>query len=966
MKWLHVLSLKCLDLIKAKSHVKAHFRRHKNGSLVYVKDFDMTRDHADHIIESGKTYKINNPKSKHHGKHAKVTGYMPGSDKKKHYVMAMVDGKRTDLKPEHFEHIDGGFVSHSPVIRRTSVLKRTPVSDPTKDAPAAVKSPKRPGPTKIKGKRPDAPYILDPKDVLGNEYSFTDILEDWQKENPDLKVAEELDDGNATRYVFKDDSTRGKAGWIQISNMAKRPHKVFFDRGELSLPVADLYKRLCKGWRNENGGRLDLKSAFGDIGIKLKIDSAGDIFLTGSTYTFKNELRKRATYDRVTKTYKMDDPKKIIETLEALPPFYTKEELDDKKDTTRDDADTTGSGTIDPLGDAITDGDGSGGTGTLVTGGDPTGSIGGTGGLPATPGKTPRTKKLKDYNIEGLVKLIHTTGVKSPDSHIKIRPAIMKALTLYDHQKEGAEIILSSFDAGRKGFLLADDVGTGKTYTGAAVLAQMKPKRAIICVPSDGVRQQWIQELKKVGIDAITANGGKTDYSKTKGVLICTDTTLGLNETLHDNPCDLFMLDEAHRMKNLAETVKKSDRAEAALTLIQHNMVSGGKTLYMTATPYEKPWQAKIYEALEMWPAGGFDRWLNKHGVNVKLRTTFDPVTGKTTEKRAFALVGNGRSAVKRTLMSHIRNIAAGKFLSREVQPGGVALTNHFHKINLDPATKKQYDVVMQFFADAQLAAKGSKHALFIAGQRVLWARRFMEAAKLPAAIDAAKSELLAGRKVCIMTGYKSKTSVSDFADRVIDKVDNMNPGAIATFRDSLKALGEHVDGTFDTLRAEFPNAVFYHGGMGGKAKENAKNDYNNGKATVFIATQAAADTGISLHDTVGDAPRSQINLTLPWSAIQMKQLAGRSHRLGTKSDTKMHWMFADDPREQENALMVAKKMEIMGATSAGIDVANGDDLYKRLADFDMADGTGVDYKGFRPTVMKKSFIINHVIRLKK
>lgn len=962
---LHVLKL---DLFKAKTHVKAHFRRDASGKLIFIKDFDATRHHADHIIEAGKTYKINNPRSQHHGKHATVTGYMPESDKKGHYVMAMVDGKRSDLKPEHFEHLDGGLVTRTPVIRRTPVKKPdAPIDPPATTAVAPADSPVTPPaePTgkPTLGKRPDAPFVLDAKDVLSNEYHFQELLDKFLEKNPDITVKME-DSGKDLRYNFTIESagTKRSAGYIQVSTGAKRPHRVVFGYGSKNLSIAEFYKDLCKAWRKENGGTLDIKGAFGDIGIKINKEKDGAITLTGSTFSFRDILSKFADWQKGTTDYKMKDPEKLVELLEALPPFYTKEELDDEKDRGRDGIDPTGSGTADSSADPHRDVKGD--FGTSDGRGDSSGSAGGASGTSAADGAA-KDKKLKTYNIKELVEIIHKRGVKAPDPHIKLDSKVIKDLTLYDHQIVGAESIVSAFDKGAKGFLLGDDVGTGKTFTATAVIAQMKPKRTLICVPNDGVRNQWIEVLKKAGITATAAEGTKKDYSLHTGVLICTDATLAENPTLHDTPNDLFMIDEAHRMKNLAESAKTSDRAEAAYNLVQVQMSSGGKTLYMSATPYERPWQAQIYEALEMWPPGGFDAWVNKHGVNTAISKSRD-AAGNVVEKRAYSLVGNGKMAVKRTLMSHIRNIAAGKFLAREVQPEGVTLSNHFHKIDLDPETKKQYAHVMEFFDTAIKRAGSSKNAFFLGGQRVLWARRFMEAAKLPAVIAAAKSELFAGRKVAIMCGYKHAADINTFIDKVSTKLGHMSPGALAAFKDTLKALGEKIHGTFDALEKEFPNAAFYHGEMTSAAKEAAKTSYNYGKANVLIATQAAADTGLSLHDTIGSSPRSQINLSLPWSAIQMKQLSGRSHRLGTKSDTRMHWLFADDSSEKERAVLVSKKMEIMGASSAGIDVTDSDDLYQRLVDFDMADGTGVEYKGSRPKKMKKSIGFQHVIAIKK
>ncbi|MBI9086815.1 MAG: DEAD/DEAH box helicase family protein [Desulfobacterales bacterium] len=969
----HILRL---DLFKAssKSHTKAHFRRSANGKLIFVKDFDATRHFADHILEVGKTYKVNNPRSQHHGKHAQVTGYYEESGKKKHYVSATIDGIRSDLKPDHFEHVDGGFIKHTPV----KLIKRTPVVSIDKAVIPAPAPKSRPLPPKRPGKRPDAPFILDPDDMVDNEYDFPTIFNEWRIANPQYAVKEEDVDASGTtiRYYFSGDAlgTVKTLGYIQASKKAKRPHRLIINRGlDRSNPIVDLYREMCEAWRIDKGGVCDLRSALGDAGIRLK-QKKDDIFLAGNTYAHRLTLEKWADFNKATNEWKVKDPSQIYNLVEELPPFYTKEDLDvtDRGTDGRVHTGSTGSGTGD-TGTAL-DGDlsdgGSPGTADArrdrSSGAGGAGSPGPDGGTSVGTGSTGASsgKRLKDYTIQELVEITNRSGVKHPDPHVKIRSKL-GSLTLFDHQKEGAEVALSTFNDGGKGFLLADDVGTGKTYTAAAIIKGLNPKRAIISVPNDGVRKQWIQTLADAGIAATSAEGTKTDFSKTLGILVCTDTTLSLNETLYDNPSDLFIIDEAHRNKNLAESDKKADKAEAAYTKVQHQMLSGGKTLYLTATPWEKPWQAKIYEALEMWPKDGFDAWVEKHSVQVIVKNKINRKTGIAEEHRSYANIGNGRAATKRTLINRIRNIADGKFLAREIHPEGVSLSNYFHKVELEPETKKQYEFVMEFMKTASKSAKSRKIKRMLGGQRVLWARRFMEAAKLPATVAAAKKELALGRKVAILTGYKSAADVDKFSDMIIDKCKHMDPGSMIDFKTNLSALGDKIEGTFDVLKIEFPGAVFYHGSISNKAKQKAKHEYNHGTASVFIATQASADTGLDLHDTIGTTPRSQINLTIPWSAIAMKQLAGRSHRLGTKSDTKMHWLFGDDPSERTRAEMVSRKMEIMGASSTGIDVTASDDLYQRLVDFDSADGEeAVEYKG-SPLAMHKSYV-GYVINLKK
>lgn len=73
------------------------------------------------------------------------------------------------------------------------------------------------------------------------------------------------------------------------------------------------------------------------------------------------------------------------------------------------------------------------------------------------------------------------------------------------------------------------------------------------------------------------------------------------------------------------------------------------------------------------------------------------------------------------------------------------------------------------------------------------------------------------------------------------------------------------------------------------------KDTFNAGNAKVIIVTMAAGGTGLSLHDTAGDKPRSLVGIILPWSPTTMVQVLGRISRLGMKSKARIKWLVARD-----------------------------------------------------------------------
>lgn len=560
---------------------------------------------------------------------------------------------------------------------------------------------------------------------------------------------------------------------------------------------------------------------------------------------------------------------------------------------------------------------------------------------------------LEDLSVEDLLKLIHDTGLKSPECTVSLDPGVKQSLTLELHQVIGAEQALTAFKNGLDGFLLGDGTGQGKTYTASAVIAHMTAhgalSHALVIVPNDGVRRQWMEVLSKAGIQAEPASKTDMDYSSHDGVLIATYNTFSENLTLNEVSRDLVVFDEAHKMKNLMGKV--AARAKSGEALIDKQIKDGKKVLYLTATPYERPWQAKIYKALGLWP--DFNGWLEDIGVKV----TKAVLRGEKGMK-PFTITDETK-VFKGIFTSYIKAITSGAMLARDTPIVGVALHNSFKQVALPQEMSVVYHRIMDFLNRAQSSAKGFDKGQ-ISGQKMFWSRQFLETAKIPEAIRIARSELSAGRQCAIMVGYKKKA-------QTLARLRKMRPlfvrsgiprEEINQFYDTVKQGAARIEGSLKQIKKAFgKDVVEYHGDFSDLNKEANKQAYNVGQAKVIVATQDAADTGLSLHDTVGNMPRTQINVTIPWTAMNLRQLAGRSYRLKTKSDVNQYWLFSDVSDEKTRADMVGYKLRLLGASVKGIDVQKDDEFYRNL--FKFHTGIGLDDQGGE---VRKSFF--HIIDL--
>ena len=104
------------------------------------------------------------------------------------------------------------------------------------------------------------------------------------------------------------------------------------------------------------------------------------------------------------------------------------------------------------------------------------------------------------------------------------------------------------------------------------------------------------------------------------------------------------------------------------------------------------------------------------------------------------------------------------------------------------------------------------------------------------------------------------------------------------------------------------------------KADQKIK-DFQEGDAQVFITTPQSGGTGLNLDDTVGNAPRTAVIHTPPFSGTDMTQMLGRILRLSTQSKSRAVMLTSETATDDWNTGIIDQKMERLGAAVGG-DVA--------------------------------------------
>lgn len=127
--------------------------------------------------------------------------------------------------------------------------------------------------------------------------------------------------------------------------------------------------------------------------------------------------------------------------------------------------------------------------------------------------------------------------------------------------------------------MLSDSVGLGKTITAAAVIKQYiyDGKVNIAIIPPASLKQQWIDELESSRWNLLEHRDFEV-YTQQNTDRIQRFIEKSQNNKSSRNEIDLFVLDEAHNLRN-----EGSSRHQQILELFQEN--PNAKVLLLTATP---------------------------------------------------------------------------------------------------------------------------------------------------------------------------------------------------------------------------------------------------------------------------------------------------------------------------------------------------------------------------------------------
>lgn len=445
-----------------------------------------------------------------------------------------------------------------------------------------------------------------------------------------------------------------------------------------------------------------------------------------------------------------------------------------------------------------------------------------------------------------------------------------------DHQKTASQKMTVASKAGAPGFLLADEVGVGKTMSAWDFALSNAQYRTVLIVTTSSAQAHWRNTVRHAG------------WLPTHSIVIINYDQLGKLFTIPEEGLssarkkgmrkrvakqaqapsfDLVIFDESHKGKN---------PTSARGVMMQKIQAKSKFCIFASATAGQNPIELIYLSSLLAFASGKkvpnkdlgeFKQWCVQQGLKIS-SGAYGKIEWEYNEEdlekiHNWLFKGKVPLGIRR-LPEDIANWPA---LFRQLYP-----------IDFDPQESQAYAKMWDDFVAEEMKQKSAttKRITELENNR-LRLRQESSWLRIAATVDETLDLIEQGKKVAISVAFRPNLEelVRRFKDNNVEVVE-------------------------------------IHGSMNPTEKENARLAFQKGPAKVVVFT---VEEAISLHqgEFPNDAfPRVLLIHDVRWSAIQMAQIEGRCHRDGKEAP--VFWMVAADTVDIEIAEVMIAKIKNMKA----------------------------------------------------
>jgi SNF2 family DNA or RNA helicase len=456
-------------------------------------------------------------------------------------------------------------------------------------------------------------------------------------------------------------------------------------------------------------------------------------------------------------------------------------------------------------------------------------------------------------------------------------PAIPSKNTfrLRPHQIEAQMAIIKAYYSGAKGFLLADDVGVGKTisaWSAVQAISSIKPIKNVLVITPLAVTPHWrrtIADLGDLNLNIVVIN-----YDRLKNLVEVPEQAKSAKRKSTKNKrtakhgvsivdWDIVIADESHKCRHA-----ESQRSQLLANISQYRKEDnpGPFTIWLSATAGQNPTELSYLSPIlgqvgdkAILSPKGFGAWLEAEGFHVKEGSYGKWSWSEDSYEREKDI------AKLRSFIFDCKTPLALRRLPTDIA-GWPEISRFLLPIELELEEERLYNEAWtQFRKEMQLARRGKDPKAGLVARL-----RFRQ-----------KSSLIRAHGTTL---------------QALELLDNGHQVAIScAFLESL-----------DSLYQDFTNAGILVAVMDGRnvgERENERLKFQTGKAKVILFTTVE---GFSLHSnellsdqtSATSAPRSLIIHDARYSGIEAIQIEGRTHRDG--QDANVFYTFASDTVEED------------------------------------------------------------------